>query len=224
MVGARRVGLEGGAPNVFALFFPLPLQMSFFLISLGVFFVELWPGPKRHDSDPMRHVHVLETICGNEQGNSKKKQPSQRRTEWVTHIPELAEMLSATCEGEDVHARAGRGLTGTERYPPGMAAAILKAIRCQASQSMHWRLERDETDVDAGWENWETTNEKDGKPEFCDAYTGVILNPIAVGTARKEGGTSVCRRLGCMGDESAMDRPQRRLNTQQTCKSGDTQN
>ena len=44
----------------------------------------------------------------------------------------------------------------------------------------------DETDVDASWATWETTNDDDGKPGFRDVNTGVTLDPIAVGTARKE--------------------------------------
>ena len=43
-----------------------------------------------------------------------------------------------------------------------------------------------ETDVDASWETWEKTNDDEGKLEFCDVYTGVTLDPIAVGAARQE--------------------------------------
>ena len=83
-------------------------------------------------------------------------------------ILELASTLSATFEGEHVHAsnNAGRGLTLTERYPLELAASILKAVRCHVRRSEGISIialgtgtepHVDETDVYANneWWRWE---------------------------------------------------------------------
>ena len=48
----------------------------------------------------------------------------------------------------------------------------------------------DETDIDARWEIWKTTNDDGGKPEFRDVHAAVTL--LHRGWLHKKGGTSVC--------------------------------
>ena len=76
-------------------------------------------------------------------------------------------------------------------------------------------------DVDASWETWESTNVDDEKLEFCDVFSGVPLDRIAVGPPRK-GGTSVllkavhgtCATHGTSTVRNTMARPRQRSHIQ----------
>ena len=134
-------------------------------------------------------------VAWHRKGNKWENRPNQRRTGWVTNIQEPAATLSTTWKGEHAHASGttGRSPTATERCPPEMAAAIHEAIRCYVRRfegiSIHaFEIGRGHHvhDVDASWETWETRNDDDRKPEFRKVHTGVTLDPITVGTARKE--------------------------------------
>ena len=114
----------------------------------------------------------------------------------------LAETLSATHAIEHVHASgtAGRGPTATEGCPPELAAAIFKAICCHMRRGDGISNDAlktgtgphvDETNVDASWVTWESTNDHDGKPEFRDVYKGVTVD-LHRSWYRKKGRTSVC--------------------------------
>ena len=100
---------------------------------------------------------MLGDVTWHRTGNKWEKRRSQRRTGWITNIPELADTLSTTCEGEHVDAsgKAGKDLTAGERYPPELTAAILKAIRCYVRRSKGISIDALETGtrphVDENW-------------------------------------------------------------------------
>ena len=77
-----------------------------------------------------------------------------------------------------------KNLAAAERSPRSYVNSC-EGISTDALETRN-KLHGDETDDDVGWETWEMTKGDDGNPEFRDVYTGVTLDPIAVGTARKE--------------------------------------
>ena len=121
---------------------------------------------------------------------------ARKRTGWLTNVPELAEILDVECDASHEHASMiGGTAKPTERYPPELVASILKGIRAYQRRRTGVQINAleagigphvDEEERAADWMNEECETEVEHGKVYKDAYTGVVLDPAAVGEARKQ--------------------------------------